>query len=757
MKRKELLPLLLIILTGITVMNPSYGALDKMVPEFFYLSIIQFLTSLFLIFNKERNFKDFDITQLFFLGFLFMAIFSLFFSPNVVESYIELIKHTIVFIAMINVISLMKMIKDLEQMLLVLFIVFLSLESLHVFSNFLIYYNFDSPPGRLREFAAFTSNLNVASFSMLFKIPFLIYAITLKKHRVLNFLLYVLFSIALFDLFIMGSRGALLSMLLFIISLLFFAIINKTPLSIRINRGLVFKIVVLSVAVLFIHKGLYQNANQSQVLNRVTSFDIVDKSSSFNFRKGYYQDAFDAILTSPLAGVGVGIWKIVSIDYAKDRISEYQVPYHVHNDFLQIAAETGVLGGLCFLLFFFSLFYRLLKGFFSEKENRLMTFVLLFALLFYFIDSNLNFPRARPANLVNLILITGFILNTYPLKKFSFNTSFTPIVFTILSFPIIVSFYFLLKSSIQQVDLFVDFNFTKYFDRSLEDIEKISDTYPSITHTALPIKAAKGIYYYHQDELDKAKSLFLKGIQANPYIYMSEFNLARIYLKEKKMDSAYYYASKSFYNLKGNSAHASLFQEVLFKMDKLDEMYEVFNLVKERNMEPIWQNHVLAVASIKEYDKISVADQKVLDQALKMFPNNKIILSIDKMTKYGGTNVGLANTFDNLAKELFKKGEYSSAIDNWNQAKQLLPTEDAYYLNIAQTLTILDQPKLSINELDKIIELDIKFNNGKLEFLKGMNYVKLNMYSEACKELKNAARQGSKDAASVIQNLNYCN
>ena len=219
MIRKEFIPILLIVLTSITVFNPAYGSLDQMVPEFLYLSIVQCLSSIFLIFQKKKNFKSLDITPLFFLGFLFTSILSFLVSPNLVTSYIEFIKHFLVFIAMINVISLMKLVKNLKQGVISMFVVLLSIEALDVFYNFTIYYSFDSPPARLKEFVAFTSNLNVASFSILFKIPFLIYAITLKKHRGLNILLYLIFSISVFDLFIMGSRGAILTLALFLILL----------------------------------------------------------------------------------------------------------------------------------------------------------------------------------------------------------------------------------------------------------------------------------------------------------------------------------------------------------------------------------------------------------------------------------------------------------------------------------------------------------------------------------------------------------
>ena len=138
MIRKEFIPILLIVLTSITVFNPAYGSLDQMVPEFLYLSIVQCLSSIFLIFQKKKNFKSLDITPLFFLGFLFTSILSFLVSPNLVTSYIEFIKHFLVFIAMINVISLMKLVKNLKQGVISMFVVLLSIEALDVFYNFTI-------------------------------------------------------------------------------------------------------------------------------------------------------------------------------------------------------------------------------------------------------------------------------------------------------------------------------------------------------------------------------------------------------------------------------------------------------------------------------------------------------------------------------------------------------------------------------------------------------------------------------------------
>ena len=64
------------------------------------------------------------------------------------------------------------------------------------------------------------------------------------------------------------------------------------------------------------------------------------------------------ILNNPIVGSGLGNWKLVSILYDKEFINGYVVPYHMHNDFIQIGTELGIPGFFMYLgLFGVLLFY----------------------------------------------------------------------------------------------------------------------------------------------------------------------------------------------------------------------------------------------------------------------------------------------------------------------------------------------------------------------------------------------------------------
>ena len=62
--------------------------------------------------------------------------------------------------------------------------------------------------------------------------------------------------------------------------------------------------------------------------------------------------------SNPIFGVGLGNWKLKSIDYDSKDITGYVVPYHAHSDFIQLGAELGILGFLLYLgIFLWAIYY----------------------------------------------------------------------------------------------------------------------------------------------------------------------------------------------------------------------------------------------------------------------------------------------------------------------------------------------------------------------------------------------------------------
>ena len=168
---------------------------------------------------------------------------------------------------------------------------------------------------------------------------------------------------------------------------------------------------------------------EQKITNRISTLTTIlneDKKNdeSINQRLNFYSQAFNFILKNPVFGTGIGNWKIKSIDTNKENIIGYKVPYHVHNDFLEIGAETGLIGLGLYLSILFLGFKNSISKFLGitltkmklEKNYLLHITICLFIYIFL-IDSNLNFPFYRPIVLINLIVLLSY-LNS---KKIIYN------------------------------------------------------------------------------------------------------------------------------------------------------------------------------------------------------------------------------------------------------------------------------------------------------------------------------------------------
>lgn len=403
-KKIDLLDFTLIALTAITFIIPGFQSIDQMFPEFLYLSIIQVITTLYIIIFKKdelgQNLKNISVISSF--VFLVLSVLSYFVAINKQLTFIEFIYFFLFYLTFFN--SLILFQKKSFNFYINLILILLTIESTKVLIEFIKIYNFEHPILRSPYYAGFSSNVNITAFSILFKLPVILYKLFKLKssNKILTFLLYGVFFISLFAIFLCYSRGAIIT--LFIISLFYILLLFK-------SNSIKFKFFNF-ILVLFLAYGSNKLAlinSGSDIIQRASTFYLKDQNSSLNYRLGYYKDAIHAGFQKPFIGWGLGNWKIVGIKYAKDRMKEYQVGYHTHNDFLQLFAEIGILGCLSYIIFLFYPIIPIVKSFKSLNDDNKYFFSFLgLMFLILFIDSNINFPRARPTSIVNISLLIAF-------------------------------------------------------------------------------------------------------------------------------------------------------------------------------------------------------------------------------------------------------------------------------------------------------------------------------------------------------------
>lgn len=756
-KIKYYLELLLLLHLVFIPFIPVFKSIDAIGPQFIYLSVVELLILVYLLIFRMKKIRGESIFSNFitfsYLLFLLVSSLSLTYAYNLQEAIIELSRYFIFFIALVNTVILLRLISGSTKVILHIVCVLAAIESIYIFTIFLDNYSIEMGLNRIRDLQGFSSNQNIGAFSLAIKLPLICYLFLISKGRFLKALLLSLLTLIFFDILIIGSRGAILSLIFFILSISFLWVIRRKKQRLQL-RSLVL-LLISFFGIIFVQNQLYKNNKKLKSINRISNYN----DDSVAGRKSYYLAALNGIKDAPLLGFGIGNWKIFSLKYGRNDIDSYEVPYHAHNDLLQITAEIGIFGGLFYLIIYISSIFYLFQHF-RKTPNDLLPIFLMISISIFLIDSNLNFPRARPYSQMNIIYIVAITWTFYTNKlKSKINLNKILYVFPIILIGTTVISYKVFKSMQEQVMLYVDFNnYQSNMRTPLALVETFQEDFPTITNVCIPIKIAKAQYYLQEKDFDTAKKLLLEGKKENPYLYLTEFGLSKIYWEQNNLDSAYYYGKKASKMLPGNSSHATHFQRVLASMEAIDELDSVFKNRKDNKLEALWQNHFYLTSIIKSKNSLPFTEfeKKYSKLAVEYFPKNDIIQRSYQIINLGFDLINLANTFDEKAQKHYDNKEYNLAIESWKRAAETITNDGAYHLNIAQSLISLKKYDEAKDKINWIIESGLDKNDGKSELLEATIYLNQGKPYIACDFLNESVKKGNQLAVSIRLKLD-CN
>ena len=732
---------ILIILLVSSQFIPSFGAIDKLGPQFLYLSIICFVSSVVLFYRKYflKNEIFYKEKALFiFLGLVLWSLCSVLWAFNQVEATITFFKLFVIFLLLFNLNVYFNILRITYKQVSYIVSFLLVPDLIFILLQFYVLYDFEIPPSRNILFQGFAGNLNVTGFSLLFRLPFIMYLFFESKNIYSRLTYNLLIISSVFCIFLSGSRGSILFLTFVLIFIIFYALFYHR----LIIRSTV--ILISTCALTFLlHGYLFQNGNT--VIKRVSTVSptkIRFDDSSIE-RVNWYLSAIEGITERPLLGWGIGNWKIIGTKYVTQKIEQYIVPKHVHNDFLQMFTELGIVGGTLFLsLFAVSLvvIFRKLKLLNEWKD--IFPFVLC-SLIAYVGDSLLNFPFERPIAITNFILLIAFINSEIKSSVLKSKYDFLISIFIFLGGILSVYSSFLVYSGMVDEVYFKDtVNHKNNFTTPLEEIKKLNDKYPNINATTIPIVTLKALHYWKNGEVEKSKNMLHEGNKINPFLSISEANLASIFLEEKKLDSAYIYAKKAFYGLPENERHTNIYQMVIGEKGDLNELNSIFEMKRDKKQLFTYRNHLLILRQLKSFDTFNEKDREIASEAVGLFPNDESIKRSYLLIVKGMKLIEEANTLDAEANSFFAQKKYDLAIEKWKLAKAILPIESSYYLNMAQSLSINGQIAASNAVLDSIKLLKIYKGDGQWEFLRAINDLSKNQKGMACQNLLIAYRLG---------------
>jgi len=747
----------------------DFGAADVMGPQWLFCGLVDYVV-LFYIAIRADFYKEaiaailkhrFTIIYSF---FVLWALGSYCYAINGIESLVCLARLVSTYLVFINL-SILFYKQDYKWIFtLVAFIltIVLIIDARFVFSKFTE--NVDNNLNldvNILSLMGRHGNKNVMAATLMIKIPFCLFLI-LDKRILTKVVGFIGMLAGTTSLLILNTRSTYVAIILIFIIFTFFTLLyfkKEVDAFKKICINILFFIVPFLIAYFAAdykikdalesqkYKGAYGQVNER--LSTVFSGDN-------DARKNLWKSAIDYFKHHPILGAGYGNWKLASIPYEKARATDLFVPYHAHNDFLENAAELGLLGGLAYLGLFVTIFIYVLKSWQNPKFEQYRQYILIgfLAMCCYGIDALFNFPAERTAMQTifaisaALLFAPYFIVNnlSFSINKF---TSYISNTFLVLAFLIIVPSIYISKQVFDSLKIqrtvMGEVNANPSYST---DSANMMPSIPNLSTSTLPIKALKARYYIRDSNYKEAIKLLRESYNDNVYIHYNDFLLTSVYASLKNYDSTLYYAKQAFYNWpRASSYYKNLMFAIVRKKDTA-ELNKAFNIaLKYSNTALTYDEYIKASFELKS--KTPTQLNVLLDTATKRFPNDDF-----KNTRILiNSNGFIAPTTNNAAlqgMQSFQKGNYLEAATFYKQAILAEPANYSHYENVGICLYSAKKFNDCLSYFDKAITFP-ENKTGKAEFYKGISMIALGKKSQGCEFLNFSKTKGYSAADNIIK------
>ena len=766
LETNNFIPSILVIAFLLVGFVPNIEAVDKVAPQWVYLTIFNIISSVYLFFNRNRFEKIISSVLNSWISILYIAFFlwaglSYFYSINPIEALVNIPRHLNTLLMYLYIGVFIYNLKEKKYLVSCLITIVLSIE---VYSVFIQAMDMISTSGSIYadNLKGVTANRNITAFSIALKIPFVLYLIDVVKNKYfLSFLLGLVFF-SLLDLSLISSRASFIAVGLILVGYIFIYLfkvfILKKTKKIFLKIGFYLVPLILAISI----NQLYFSAKGVDALDRASTIALNTTDDSISKRLRYYEDVLTHMIDNPIFGTGIGNWKFESIRYDRLLIDGYVVPYHAHSDFIQLGAELGFIGFFLYVFIFLSaicfVFYILFRSK-IDVQDKLFSFFLIISLGVYLIDANLNFPIARPQELAPMALVLALI-NYYYVKSRAEKKNNGPaanlikngypilaLIFLIPSFSVTYKTYI---SQINQMTILQDFN-TDQYNLSLGEIETKVVSVPNVTVTTIPTDAIKARYYFHYKKYDKALEYALKSESANPYLHYGDIIASRVYGLKGQSQKAKEFAKKAFFGMPNNNLHIGEYLKIIVDQKDTEALEEAYPLLTGTNKIMGWKSYLVTKAALTPAgDAIFI---KRAEKAQKLFPYEEQFRQILKTAKIGNATISNAYKISQEAQGKYNEALYNQAAIMYNDAIDLDPYEYSYYENAALCFYAINDLDNALNRINVVVD-EMNPLNGKCEYIKGLIYLKLGIIDDACSLFETSVASGFSTAISV-QNQ-YC-
>ncbi len=734
---------------------PDLGGADVMGAQWLYSSVLDLVVLGYIFLNRSKYKEAIQAIYtykftLLFSSLVIWAMGSHFYALNPTETLVTLARLITTYIIFINV-SILFYKQDIEQVFnVVAYIVgfILLYDAIYIlkgFSNNLEEKDLDS---NIISLMGNHGNKNVMAASLLIKFPFVLW-ILIKEKTLSKIIAFFTLLLGVIALFILNTRSTYVGLAIIFVIYLLTTIVFKREGD---KKSILIQIAYFLIPVLigfFVSNAILENAVQLQgfqggygtVIKRAGDITIEKEKSS---RIHLWEAAIDYATKHPFVGAGYGNWKLASIPYEKEFTNDLFVPYHSHNDFLEMFADLGILGGLCFGLMFilFPIYAFTVWRNKEAKSFHLPATISFMAVTCYAVDAFLNFPAERTAMQTMLAISAAMVWIPLGYLKPISTTSiknWLPNVYLLIATVLIIPSIYIAKLTYDslKVQKYVMGEIDADPKMALDEVKEGLPSIPNLSTSTLPIPALIARYEFRDKHYDEALRLLRESDDVNPNLHYNDFIRTAVFAAQQKFDSVSYYAKKAFYNW---PRATSYYKNVIFAAAKQKDSVEIqkaFNLYnKYRPSGEAWNQYLLGMYEVKNGTDPHL--NSLLDSAIKTYPADSVLFKnvINIFARSG--NLALKNTVivDYAAQgaQAFVKGNYIKAAQLYIKAIASDPNNYTHYENAGICYYTAKDFKNAIVYFDKATKMPAA-NTGKSEFFMAMSYIASNNKPKACEAL----------------------
>ena len=263
--------------------------------------------------------------------------------------------------------------------------------------DFITYPGVNFPDWRFRLYSTFGNPDFLANYLvMIFPVGIAFYLSA--KNAARKILLLFSLAIVFYAILAAFSLGAILGLA----AAAAFGLLLFTVESLRLKKLIEHRHIILDIAILIIALGIISVSFPS-ILHKAKS-SLAWRSGIKN-RAMAYKTAYRMVRDHPVLGVGVGNFKLRFPEYRGRRLAAQQRYFdpavldkqrhlHVHNDLIQIWAETGVFGLISFMLILLIIYKNGVFIYFAlfEYKKKLFALGLLCSITAFLVHSVVSFP-----------------------------------------------------------------------------------------------------------------------------------------------------------------------------------------------------------------------------------------------------------------------------------------------------------------------------------------------------------------------------